>query len=302
MLGFVIISHDNPDQLVRLCRALGALYDRPPIVCHHDFTRSSIDQSKFADNVCFVDEPAITGWAEWGVTAGLLKAIDLLYSRHDPEWFTLLSAADYPIKPASVVRTDLEQCGVDALMDLRPIGAFFSPARHEGCRDPSLAHHDNQQLAARRYLHARMNLAPSVNGRQPRSIRLPFQAPFGPFTNDYLCYVGSLWFTANRRAAAKLINLSERDRATVNYMKRRWHATESFVHSVLGNCSDISIDLNSRRFARWTKNAANPNNLGLEDLPDMLASTAHFARKFVHGSPVLDQLDKLMLKPAQVVA
>jgi hypothetical protein len=38
-IGFIILSHDKPAQLLRLVRRLMKLYGDPPIVCHHDFSK-----------------------------------------------------------------------------------------------------------------------------------------------------------------------------------------------------------------------------------------------------------------------
>jgi hypothetical protein len=39
---------------------------------------------------------------------------------------------------------------------------------------------------------------------------------------------------------------------------------------------------------------SHPQELGLNDLPEIISSKAHFARKFAPGSPVLNEIDKLL--------
>ena len=43
-IGFVILSHNNPQQLRRLVLCLQQAYDNPPIAIHHDFGQSSLRQ------------------------------------------------------------------------------------------------------------------------------------------------------------------------------------------------------------------------------------------------------------------
>ena len=41
-VGFVILSHAYPDQVLRLAKTLTAMFDGPPVVCHHDFTQAPL--------------------------------------------------------------------------------------------------------------------------------------------------------------------------------------------------------------------------------------------------------------------
>jgi hypothetical protein len=307
MLGFVILSHNNPDQLRKLIDALNRLYDAPPIACHHDFSQSSIDPASFPANTWFVNDSLRTSWGHWSVTGGVLKGLALLYERADPAWFALLSAADYPIASADAVYADLRAGTVDAFLDLRPVRGD-APARHIGTADPDLAQHGDLPLAIRRYMHARVTVPAfasdlvrrrgdpgrgKVDGLQT-SYRLPFVSPIGPFDRRYRCYVGSQWFTGTRRAAARLLHPGPRDQAVRRYYQSRWHADESYVNTVLGNQPDLAIDIDPRRFSRWEPGSAHPRAIDERDLAAMLASGKHFARKFVHGSAVVAQLDKAL--------
>lgn len=294
MLGFVIVSHNRPDQLLRLCNTLARVYGDPPIACHHDTQQTLIDKGLFGKNVTFVDQPNQTGWGEWNVTSGVLLGLRLLYRQGNPEWFTLLSAADYPVRPAARVMHELEQSKVDAFMDLRPVEGM-RPVRHCGEPDPNLAHHDNLRLATKRYLHARLPTGVNERG-QSRTLRLPFRSMLSPFNRDYLCYVGSQWFTANRRCAQVLIDLSDDDRRAMQYLRSRWHADECFINTVLGNNPDLSININPRRYTKWKTSAASPGFLEVEDLRSVVSSEAHFARKFSLGSSAIQAIDKTLLE------
>ena len=54
LLGFVILTHDNPPQILRLINRLVSMFDNPPIVCHHDFSKCDLDTNLFPPNVSFV--------------------------------------------------------------------------------------------------------------------------------------------------------------------------------------------------------------------------------------------------------
>jgi hypothetical protein len=292
MLGFVIISHNQPEQLLKLCRKLGDMYGDPPIVCHHDQQKTYLDVTRFSKNVTFVVPPERTGWGEWSVTAAVLRGIRLLYEVSDPDWFTLLSGADYPVSSAASVTTELSQASVDAFMDLRPV-AGPPPARHRGTPDPNLAHHDDLTLARKRYLHARLSLGQGRLG-QARTIRLPWKSILGPFNTSYQCYVGSQWFTANRRCARALCELTGNDKKLQNDISRRWHADECFINTVLGNNPEVLIDVNPRRYTQWATGSSGPKNLEIADLYRVMESGAHFARKFIFESSAIKEIDKLI--------
>ena len=53
-IGFSILSHNEPEQLLRLVKTLNAMFGDPPIVCHHNFSQCSLDEALFPTNVRFV--------------------------------------------------------------------------------------------------------------------------------------------------------------------------------------------------------------------------------------------------------
>jgi hypothetical protein len=78
-IGFVIVSHDKPAQLLRLVRRLMMLYDNPPIVCHHDFSKCSLEGYDFPKEVMFVRPHIVTKWAGISFVHAYLAALRILY-------------------------------------------------------------------------------------------------------------------------------------------------------------------------------------------------------------------------------
>src|SRR3712207_6164283 len=105
-VGFVVLSHRSPDQLLGLVHVLGELYGDPPIACHHDFSQSDLDVRHFPANVHFVRPSLRTGWGKWSLVEASLQSIDRLYQAADPDIFFLISAADYPGAPPDKVLRD----------------------------------------------------------------------------------------------------------------------------------------------------------------------------------------------------
>jgi hypothetical protein len=120
-VGFVILSHNNPQQLRRLVLCLRRIYENPPIAIHHDFGQTPLQQYDFPPGVQFVFPHVKTRWGHFSLVIAMLRALELLYKRAAPDWFVFLSGADYPTMPADKVLQDLASSGVDALLDCRQV-------------------------------------------------------------------------------------------------------------------------------------------------------------------------------------
>ena len=208
-IGFLILSHNNPQQLHRLVGCLQRVYDNPPIVIHHDFSQSTLHRDRFPSAVQFVAPHIKTGWGKLSVVLAALRALEALYDNAAPDWFFLLSGADYPTMPASQVVKELNSCSFDALLDYRKvpklseatfnslyrtrvsryaveIGDFQFAPLSGTAEDPALQHFaqpDNVALAWRRYAGFRSWFPIIRNG--PRigrySLHLPFEDPRSTF-------------------------------------------------------------------------------------------------------------------------
>jgi hypothetical protein len=303
MLGFVILSHREPAQLLRLTRTLTRLYDAPPIACHHDFSQSDLNEAAFPANVAFVRPSVPTGWGKWGVVDGALGALDLLYRDGGPDWFVLLSAADYPVRPAAEVLEELRSAEVDAFIDFREIGDSHASAQRFGPGNPRLDHFEsegNRSLKQARYVGAQIWL-PMLrrSGRGWRlgryTMHLPFPSPRHPFAADMRGFHGDHWFTANRRVAQLLLSPSPRHLQLRRHLRRRASPDECYYQTVICNEPGLRLSRDNKRFAEWNGGGAHPRELTAREIDAMLSSGAHFARKFAHGSPVLDRLDEMLL-------
>lgn len=304
MFGFVILSHKSPGQLLRLCETLNHLHDTPPIACHHDFSQAELDQKLFPSNVHFVENWVTTGWGKWSLVEATLRGLHLLYSVADPDYFVLLSGADYPIAKASKIYADLEKSGADAFIDAFPVEESLAGKVPQG--SPLLAHHRepyNLKLERNRYIRAQLKIPiirlrppqhSSTQERYPRlggmTVTLPFNAPSSPFDKNYRCYAGSQWFTGNRKVANKLLNPNQKDLKLQRYYGSRTFPDESYFQTVICNDPDLVYLDKPFRFLVWM--GAHPIDLGVDEFQQMMESGLHFARKINEAEPVLDLIDK----------
>lgn len=298
-IGFVVLTHSNPDQALFLCERLNALFQEPPVAVHHDFGQCPLDRSRFPRNVSFVENWSRTRWGGSEVVDGALKAIRLLYAAEGPDWFVLLSGADYPIKNAQTILADLTQGGYDAYIDHREISRCSLPLPENGWGDQNFIHPAWVRLAFERYMaigFGFMKLANALGWRR-KAIYLRsafFIRQFTPFDGSLQCHAGDFWFTANRKAARALLADSETNRKIVAHFRRRPNPDEGMFQTLLCNAKLLSISTDNKRYTDWRGCVNHPRSLGEQDFPELISSTDHFARKFDFDPDALKRLDRLV--------
>jgi hypothetical protein len=298
-IGFAIMSHSDQRQLRRLVEGLNLHYGHPPIACHHDASQSALDQKSFPPNVRFVQPTRRTGWGRWSVIEAGLDAIGLLHEGGGPDWFFLLSAADYPIMTASRVSSELAQAECDAFIDARPLLSGTSGAAELVDEfNPKLTHFESarNKVIKRRFYHSPQLWFPILRFR-PRlrpgkfTVRPDVPSPFHPYRDGISCFYGDHWFTANRRAAAALLGASSLRTALARHLRTRTQVDETFYQTMLANAAGLRVSRDNRRFTEWNGGGAHPMLLTEQQLPEAFASGAFFARKFAAGTHLLDLID-----------
>lgn len=273
-IGFTVLSHSDPKQLQRLTRCLDVLYEPVAIACHHDFGRCQMNSISFPRSVMFVQPHMSTRWGTMSIVLAGLSTLRLLYRVADPDWFVMLSASDYPVKEPHIVVGELYDSRSDVFLDHREL------------------------------LDLRMEVKRPITGyAQPEWAVMAFQryvATVDPVRYGYpvgsrlRCFAGELWLTANRRAAHVLLNATAAPNSPVlQYFSRCPVPDEAVYHTILCNDSRLTVCSNNYRYTDWSGAGDHPKTLGITDLPGILASGAHFARKFRgNDDAVLRHLDE----------
>lgn len=291
-LGFVLLTHNKPHQTLRLVHRLKAMYADPPIIVHHDFGKSDPDAARFPAGVRFVRPHVSTEWGRFSLVEAAIAGLRLLQAQPDaPEWCTLLSGADYPSAPATAVLADLKNAGADAFLQHHLV-------------DPSDPFCQREPARLARYLHHQFNIY-YINRRMRfswRPIRLPRWAsrPFLPFSDSFRCHAGWQWFTVNRKAARAILDFHDNRPALARHYREAWCADESYFHCILCNDPSLRIVNDNKRYTEWSQGDPHPKTFGAADVPKVLASGCHFARKFDADldAPALDALDAALGAPS----
>ena len=285
-IGFVILTHSNPRQISRLIRTLNAVYNHPPIALHHDFTQCSLELSLPA-NVRIVQPHVVTAWGRFTLVRATLAGLSTLYSdSRKPRWFALLSGACYPTKQAGQVIADLDQGGYDAYIHHELIDALT----------PRRTYHD---ICFWRYFGLQVPLLHSTGNPEAdfKNIQTPhLLGRFSPYVlRNIQCFAGAQWLTGKSEVAEYILGWANENSWLANYLGTRPAPDETYFQTILCNSRRFRLSGNNYRYIDWSlEGTAHPKMLEREDLPNILASGAHFARKFAPDSPVLDDLDQFL--------
>jgi hypothetical protein len=285
---YVVISHRNPEQVVRLVRVLR---EGPAarVLVRHDPRWEALDGDVLEEAG---GEPFDNGiratWGAWSYLKLILSCLREAAARHDPDWVLVLSGQDYPLRTLADIEADLEASPADArLGSVRPVEArrpvagddeFFLRCRYRHYARPrvipsSLPHRIRPLAYAR-------DLPPLVGLRRIEPAPLRF-------------FASADWLTLGRSGIRAVLEASE-DRRLMRHFRRVAVPSESFFASVLLANPALIVERDNRRFYSFAQGAPHPDTLTSADFERLLSSGADFARKFdtTVDPRVLDLLDE----------
>ena len=296
-IGFVLLSHRDGPQTLRLIRRLNRSFGDPPIVVHHDFDKGPFPEGDLPLNASLVRPHLPTGWGTLATVEAFLAGLALLMQRADaPDWFVSLSPSDYPIKSAAEIRQDLASSHADAFMDLQVVDPRTLPSRG-GATTVGGVGSAWLWTAFDRWFGRDVALPGLARGAPRRTIRVASRRlgwTHGPFRNGFRCFGGEATITGNRRCARHLLDFHAQQPVLARHYRTRPNVDESYLHCIVGNAPGLVAVNDSRRYIDWDPpGAAHPKTLTVADLPRLLGSRSHFARKFdpAVDADVLDRLD-----------
>ncbi|MDP9175513.1 MAG: hypothetical protein M3O30_16855 [Planctomycetota bacterium] len=284
-----MLTHSRPGQTLRLVHTLSAQFDHPPIVIHHDFGKCDLNVAEFPANVQFVRPHLNTGWGTSEVNDAFVLGLEALF-RWDraPKWFALLSGVDYPIKPATQILEDLNTDAYDLYIQNKVINRLDTDSfGHE------MAHRYFIRGIKLWYIDYKLRLR-----CRPTGIPSLVSKLFLPWSKSFRCYSGLVWCSGNRKAAEAIMALHPS-----NSLKKHYRTTpcsdEFYIHSLACNQPGLRVSSDNKRYIDFRPGKPHPQTLRIDDIPAMVASGAHFARKFEQDDPVLDRLDEIIgISPA----
>jgi hypothetical protein len=300
-LGFALLTHQLPDQAMRLASTLDRMFPGAPIVIHHDFSKCEFPSHGWPPGVSFVRPHLLTRWGGISLVDASVAALkQLARNLAGDSWLVLLSGADYPIATADRILADYASISEDALVDYREITyqGYLRSSVPDG--KTSFDSNEFQQVAYDRYMAIRIPYpdwrrpwVPKAAGaffiRNPRIV-----SRLTHFQGSARCFSGSTWFSIRAGALLRLLESPAYARWH-RHSEKRHIPDEALIQTALLNAPEFSVNRNNFRFIDWSHGGHHPKLLSVDDIGSMWSSGAHFARKFPHASPALDELDRLIL-------
>jgi hypothetical protein len=285
---YVVLSHRNPEQVLRLVRALRE-GPAAQVLVRHDprGPRLAVADLDAAGGEAIEDDIAFE-WGGWSQLELILACLREAAARHDPDWVLILSGQDYPLRPLADIETELDA----GLLD----GRLGSVREVERRRPPA---GDDEFFLRCRYRHyPRPRAIPDLPGSTRPLVyarELPPLVGVRRIRRPPLRFFASAdWLTLGRRALAAVLAAAE-ERPLMRYFRRVAVPSESFFASVLLGDRALTIERDHRRLALFSSEGApHPDLLTSGDYERLIASGADFARKFdtAVDARVLDLLDE----------
>jgi hypothetical protein len=292
-LAYLVVSHLNPGQVLRLVRALRE-GEASEVVVRHDQRHSRLDKAEVeAAGGQLLHDGLNVEWGDWSHLRMLLGALARVAQDVDPDWLMVISGQDYPLRPLSQVERRLAAAEHDAYLGNSwqldtgrlpppPAEEFFLRYAYFHLPPPPALRWFPRRLRRLLYLRER---PPRMGIRRPRL----------PFHDDLRCWVSSDWPTLNRRALETVLRTARREQRLLRHYRRTVAPAESFFATAVMNDPALNVSDDDRRFVRFQPGAPNPDVLASADLVELQASGADFARKFDArlDERILDRLDEL---------
>jgi len=304
---YVVLSHRNPEQVLRLVRALSEGPAARVLVRHSQSTSRVAGAAVERAGGALIDDDVELEWGGWSQLALILSCLRRA-AELEPDWTLVLSGQDYPLRPLVDIEADLAASDSDArLGSVREIeprrltgrtDEFFLRTAYRHYRRPrwlpALPH------ALRPLLYVR-DLPPHVGVRRLRPFTRDLaawrrrRAPGGDREDAEVgCYASADWVTLGRRGLGAVLAAAE-DRRLMRAFRRVAVPSECFFATALLNEPDLRVERDHRRFTSFTApGMPHPETLTSAGLDLALSSGADFARKFdIEIDPdVLDRLDE----------
>lgn len=298
---YQVHTHRDPAQVTRLVRRLVAGDDAIVIVSHDDRGEELPTRSLEAlGNVHVMRTRG--GYGDLSHVDRWMAAVRWLDAHGvDYDWMVTLSGQDYPVRSIATVEKELAESAYDAHLEHFP--AFSPDGQWPRRRVRGRYLYRHHRLPADRAsgpVRAAFSLARGVNLLQPwvwvnssfLSVGLRTRTPLGP---GFALWGGSFWTSMRRQCAEYVRDFYLTKPAVVRYFRGCLAAEEVFFQTVLVAADRFHLSADPLRYFDFRHgDGSRPKVLGVEDLPALRASTAHFARKFdpAHDTAVLDALDE----------
>jgi hypothetical protein len=295
---YFIQTHTRPAQIARLVNVITEGNPDAIVLISHDDAGEALDVAglRARGNVHVLFHRG--GYGDFSHLERYFAAVDWLEENGiDYAWLENLSGQDYPLRPITEIEAELDATSFDGFLlytavfpqrvppeaDHGADGYQLAPPfdatmrydyRHWRLGKPSLA-----KLRMLRPFMVLNLVQPWVrvsNSYAALGIRYRHNV-FGP---GFYCYGGSFFCTLRAEAVRYVRDYARANPETVARFRRFLAPEEAFFQSVLVNSGRFKLSTDYKRYIDWTGcTHTHPRTLSTADVPALLASDAHWARK-----------------------
>lgn len=296
---YQVHSHHAPAQVERLVRHLVRASTGAVVLVSHDVRGEPLD-ARALERIGDVHVlHARGGYGDFSHVDRWVDASRWLDTHGvDYDWMVTVSGQDYPVRPLAQVECELRASAVDGYVEHFPVfGRSSRWPRRRGRIRYLYRHHRLPGMPGG--ARAVLRLASAVSLVQPLlalnaaygtiGVRAP--TPLGP---DFPLFGGSFFTTLRRECVEYVRAFYEQRPAVVRYFRGTLAPEEVYFQTVLLASGRFTLSGDCKRFFDFASgDGARPRLLDMVDLPALLSSGAHFARKFDVGydTGILDALD-----------
>jgi len=307
-------THTKPAQIARLVELIKEGSPESVVLINHDASRASLDASRFRSmpGVHVMNGPG--GYGDFSHLDRYFAAVDWL-DAHGVEfdWLQNLTGQDYPLCPVADIERILAESSVDGYLQYAPVFPERTPPDADWGAGPQFRLCSPFDTAMRfDYRHRWIGRPTPAKQRWLRPVMilnliqpwLRVSLGFSTvgvrrkstiFSGDFICYGGSFFCVLAAHCVRYAREFARENPDLVAYFRTMPAPDEVFLQTVLVNSGKFSFVPDGKHYIDFSRSRNNhPKTLGMVDLPPMLASGAHWARKFdpSFDSEVLDVLDQ----------
>ena len=279
----IIMAYKNPKQLEMMIRAMA--HPEFDFYIHLDkkIAMSGFQYLQELPNVYFITNRTVCNWGGFQFVQAIFRSLEeILQTGIAYDFYNLLSAQDYPIKPVGVIADFFRQ----------NIGRSFVSYDMEGnekwwshARSRFESYHFTDFNFKGKYLLQR-----AINNILPKR-KFPLRAKL------YGTCISS-WWSISAACAAYLTQYIKAQQGLMRFMKYTWAADEFFIATLLMDSPYKNTIVNDNlRMITWDEHLPNPLILKSADLAGIHRSEKLFARKFdiTVDAAILDEIDEKIL-------
>ena len=311
---YYIQSHTRPAQVAHLVEVIKKGSPESVVIITHDERGPALDTIRLESlpGVYVLTGPG--GYGTFSHIDRYFAAVDWLDERGVAfDWLENLSGQDHPLRPIAEIEGILSSTEADGFLQYAPVFPDRTPGDADWGAGPEFRLCNSFDASMRYdFRHWRIGRPTPAKQRWLRPLMaIDWMQPWirldlgysavgvrrrkTLFNTDFICYGGLFFGTLSARCIYYARTFARDNPDVVAFFRTTLAPEEIFFQTVLVNSGKFRLVPSSKRYTDFTNGPhSHCKFLGVADLDAMLASGAHWARKFdpAHDAEVLEILNR----------